>query len=492
MWPPVWYLADFVARSGGPTPPDPVAPPASRRDNVREALDDVYASATWRTGRFVLGSVSWIGRLLRGRRSPAPVRLRVHQLWPAVRGTASSRAKHSTTTEVSLMIGSVEAARISVEVPRRARAAFEIPYPIMPFPIDLSRVRVAGRPDPTARRRGLDRDLQRLTRVVTPAEIADASIRSVIGDETGLRTSVGAGAPVALVSTFRPPGRSPAHLVHLLTELRTCGFRVVVVDTSDEAFFDPELTDLTVHRHNSGWDFASWVTTLRHVPWLMTEPTRILLVNDSCYGPVRPLHRLFEMGDALGVDAWGLTDSWDIDHHIQSYFLVLDRRVISHGALARFVDGYTFPAAKGDIIHEAEVAFTRTLRADGLTVAAVFDVERVMHEHLAGLSSRLDELAALPENRHRTDLGRSADSYELVHALLVADAVRRMEAVNPTHLLWDTLIDLGFPFVKRELVMKNPLGVPFHRTLRSKLANDAVFEMVRADLRSLGQHHSGA
>lgn len=392
-----------------------------------------------------------------------------------------------------MMIGSIEAARIPVEVPPNGRVNFEIPYPVMPFPIDLSRIRIVDRPDPTARRRrGLDRDVRHVARTVTPAEIADASVRSVVGDESALRSCVVSGAPVALVSTFRPTGRSSDHLAHLLRELRRCGYRVIVVDTSDEAFDDPELSDVTVHRHNSGWDFASWVVTFRRLPWLLTEPSRILLVNDSCYGPLRPLHQLFEMGDALGVDAWGLTDSWDIDHHLQSYFLVLDRSVIDTGALARFVEGYSFPAAKGDIIGEAEVAFTRALRAEGLGTGAVFGVERVMHEHLARLAPRLDEIASLPENRQRIAIGRSEDVYELIHAVLVADAVRRMESINPTHLLWDTLIDLGFPFLKRELVLKNPLGVPFHRTLRSKLANDAVYEMVRADLRSVAQHRPGA
>lgn len=86
-------------------------------------------------------------------------------------------------------------------------------------------------------------------------------------------------------------------------------------------------------RENQGFDFGAW----REVYFSLTnaeieEIDEIILCNNSCYGPVFDLSLMWEEMNKRECDFWGIyehPETAKVPRHIQSYFLILKKRVIS-------------------------------------------------------------------------------------------------------------------------------------------------------------------
>lgn len=87
---------------------------------------------------------------------------------------------------------------------------------------------------------------------------------------------------------------------------------------------------------NKGYDFGIYYQVLKRINHF--EFDRIALVNDS-NSLVNTFEDIFKWGDSNNLDFWGLTDSKEKTHgtkifkdtyHIQSHFLVLERKTLPH------------------------------------------------------------------------------------------------------------------------------------------------------------------
>jgi lipopolysaccharide biosynthesis protein len=162
---------------------------------------------------------------------------------------------------------------------------------------------------------------------------------------------------------------------------------------------------LTVLRKpNIGYDFGSWSIALDMIPQIVSAE-RVLLVNDSMVGPFTSLDPILAMFDTTRADVWALTDTKQFGHHLQSYFLGFRHGVLADRPLQAFWASIRQHADKMRIILDYEVGLGRLLRAEGYSTDAAFSNELVVR---AGQ--------------------------------------------NPVILGWKRLLELGFPFVKRELL----------------------------------------
>ena len=108
-----------------------------------------------------------------------------------------------------------------------------------------------------------------------------------------------------------------------------------------------------------------------------------------------------------GADIWGLTDTTQIEHHIQSYCLGFKHQVLREPPLAAFWRGICVEPSRDDVIHRYEIGLGRLLHREAYSLNPAFHYEKVVGD------------------------GR-----------------------NPTIHGWRRLLDMGFPFVKRELLRK--------------------------------------
>ncbi len=168
-----------------------------------------------------------------------------------------------------------------------------------------------------------------------------------------------------------------------------------------------QLCVLVAVRHNEGYDFGSWKAALQLCwPWIEATP-RLILTNDSCYGPIFPLDELFERLGRSHADVVGLTESTLMRPHLQSFFIAYNRRMARTPIFRAFWESVGVWADKRQIVRAYEIGWSALLQQLGYTTEALY-------------MSRYGNLA---------------------------------------HTHWRELIEeCQFPFIKKELLKVNPLG----------------------------------
>ncbi len=77
---------------------------------------------------------------------------------------------------------------------------------------------------------------------------------------------------------------------------------------------------------NEGYDFGLWYKALKTMDTPSYE--RIALVNDSCI-LFKPLNRFMQALESSGADVYGMSVSEAVSRHLQSYFLILNKKAIA-------------------------------------------------------------------------------------------------------------------------------------------------------------------
>jgi hypothetical protein len=266
--------------------------------------------------------------------------------------------------------------------------------------------------------------------------------RNILRMEPGLRPQAGARR-VALYAHYCASGRVSGMVIQQLRAYAAAGFAVVFA-TAAPAIAESDWAEvadvaaLLVHRRNRGLDFGAWADLAGTLGERWPEMDELLLVNDSVLGPIRPLEPVFAGLRGGGEGLFGLTDSWQGGGHLQSYFLLGRGRAVVSEMLA-FMRAAPISASKWLMVQRCEMGLSRHMQRKGFRVAALFGYARLLAaidadaaEGLAHLAGGLGGMRALPKR-----------------------------PLNPVHHLWRPLVSLlGFPFVKTELVRRNPGRLP--------------------------------
>jgi lipopolysaccharide biosynthesis protein len=255
------------------------------------------------------------------------------------------------------------------------------------------------------------------------------------------------------------------YVLAYLKALQDAG-RTIVFITNSPKFSDKEqqkveqFCAMTLWRKNKGYDFGAYADGLKSIGDIAAFST-ITLCNDSAYGPLFALNDIYRRMNTERADIWGLTDSWDTAHHLQSYFLVFHKAALTHPSFQKRWKKYVHVPSKSWVIRKHEIGMASEMRKAGLRSQAVFPYRELLSDFFTrmGDASILEADRLLPS--HRKFLKRIYEHVELGAPL------------NVTHFFWDRLIShFGFPFIKREILQKNPSALP-SLYLWEKLLNDA-------------------
>ena len=165
-------------------------------------------------------------------------------------------------------------------------------------------------------------------------------------------------------------------------------------------------------RPNVGYDFGSWAAMLAAHPGL-SAAGRVVLANDSLVGPFATIAPILGRFDAAECDVWGLIGTNQDGEHLQSHFVGYRDGALQHPAVHDFWQGVRLQRTKLAIIRRYEIGLAPVLRRAGLRVSAGFPWELVVQPRQ-----------------------------------------------NPTIFGWRRLLQWGFPWVKRELVLRPHPQVP--------------------------------
>jgi lipopolysaccharide biosynthesis protein len=242
------------------------------------------------------------------------------------------------------------------------------------------------------------------------------------------------------------------YVCHYLKALCAANFRVYFVSNAPVlpqksiSALKP-LCAKIIHRRNVGYDFGAYKEGVLSIPD-RRGLARLLITNDSVYGPLQPLEQCLSVMSPDDADVWGLTDSYEMRYHLQSYFLLFHRAALQHAAFEKFWKDMPFVGAKWWVIYFGEVGLTQQLTRADLRIRCAFPYEAVVRK----FRSMLRDTRALT----REDTPASHRNY-LQNLLNAADAAIPL---NSTHFFWEVLIGrMGCPFIKRDLLESNPANI---------------------------------
>jgi hypothetical protein len=271
-------------------------------------------------------------------------------------------------------------------------------------------------------------------------------------EQGGGAESVSAGRRIALYVHYARSGRFSRMVCEQLALYRELGFDVVLAsnaETIDEPSWARAAAQCwrVVRRRNVGLDFGGW----RDAAALILQHAaldELLLVNDSVMGPIHPLGPLIERARGLGAGVVGMTESRQGGVHLQSYFVLALGKAATSDTLA-FLMQIRLSTAKWLIVQRGEFGLTRYLLQRGHRVAALF-----------GYASALDLILQNDGERHYVaHLAPQTIRLQNIPAELRQILLRW--PLNPTSHLWRGLPRcMGFPFLKTELIRRNPGRLP--------------------------------
>lgn len=249
----------------------------------------------------------------------------------------------------------------------------------------------------------------------------------IIGDHLGEQIP-GTRSDLCIFAHFDRDNIIDDYVVYYLQALAKLGCETIVVTTAEELAEDEIRKALPfcrqfIIKRNIGYDFASWRTALVAVEDL-SGYERVVVANDSVYGPLQDLGAVFKEMSHRDLSFWGITDSLRYGRHLQSYFMVFERPVLNSLVFRKFWKCLPDYRDKHVVIAQCEVGLSRRLAAAGFNFGAYNPVETVfenMSKEHDGLFWRV-----------------------------------RGHRFNTTHMGWRILLHAGCPFLKVQLLRDNP------------------------------------
>ena len=226
---------------------------------------------------------------------------------------------------------------------------------------------------------------------------------------------------VCLFAHYNPLEQIAQYVITYLEELKNNGFKIFFLSNSHvqeeyRRLLLEKVGDCQIfERENIGADFGAWQWAFEN-NLLPADTDQLLLANDSLFGPIFPLSEVFQnMSTREDLDFWGLTDNYQGGWHLQSYFLLFNRRVFTSPVFKKvFIQNYN-SLNKLELIKNCELQLTASLTAAGFKGVAYIPYESIV------------------------------------------PGFEKWDARNSTHFFWDLLIKkFRFPFIKKELVLQNP------------------------------------
>jgi len=260
-----------------------------------------------------------------------------------------------------------------------------------------------------------------------------------------------AGMKVALIAGWDARGQISSATTHLAQGFANAGFAPVLVSSKSH---DPDWISLnegqlreTFHAvlsaDHTARDFRSWQIAFDSLDGL-ADASELILANDSVVGA------FFDPSDFLaaltqpGVDVRGALESHSPVPHLQSWLLWFGPRVMADRALQRYLSRYEPGLTKRELIESMEVPLAFWFGQQGYEVNAV------------------------------------------ISALSTATAQS-----NPATERWQRLLEMGLPYIKRELLTNAELVQRFPRdqiaqTLERVAIDVDVNELIDESLRQMG------
>lgn len=180
-----------------------------------------------------------------------------------------------------------------------------------------------------------------------------------------------------LFSSYFESIEVPAYIFYFLSQLKPHVGRIIYITTNDKVLSEQDrerlglYVDDVVQVANSGYDFGMWQKVLQshHV---QGEYDELCLVNDSCvcFDSLAPYFNWHQQSQA---DVTGMTLSYDVNRHLQSFFLCVKSSAVT--SVVRYLEGLDLHASSFEqVIEQGELGLSRTLQEQGFSIRGFYEM----------------------------------------------------------------------------------------------------------------------
>ncbi len=99
---------------------------------------------------------------------------------------------------------------------------------------------------------------------------------------------------------------------------------------------DTLVEEIIIQPDNVGFDFYAWSTYMKKNRIKIQSFDSLTLVNSSIIGPISPLKMIYSSMEDF--DYWGMTESYQIRKHLQSYFLFFRKKILTSDYFWQFFE----------------------------------------------------------------------------------------------------------------------------------------------------------
>lgn len=210
------------------------------------------------------------------------------------------------------------------------------------------------------------------------------------------------------------------------------------VNKNDQNEFSKNVR--VVNRVNSGYDFGAYQAGLAILRPLANSIDEIILMNNSVYKLHDSLAPLMSSVRNSEFDVTAITNSKEKGLHLQSYFLHLKKTVLVKDEFWKWFEDLKVSDSRNVTIDKLELPFAHIIESFGLSSGALWDFDNLFDFYFSSPASSL-----LLD--FRSEWGWFVGSKEFLKGKML----------NPTHYMWPHLLELGCPFLKKDLFRNKDL-----------------------------------
>jgi Rhamnan synthesis protein F len=307
---------------------------------------------------------------------------------------------------------------------------------------------------------------------------------------------------VAVFVVFQPRGLAGSILL-TLRHLRSNGYSVLVVSNGPLRLEDRatlcEHASVVLERPNVGYDFGAYRDGIRHLWSLGHDMSRLILMNDSTWFPLRSNDDSLARMEALGADLVGHVFKSEekrkgLHDHLESHLLMVSRDFLQSDDFRRFWSRYPMSNDRTTTIAIGEKGFSQFALRSGWKVQALMG-----RDWLVSVLRQLDDAALKAVLDHTLD-GFTSSTKTAVN---IRRAVARDEPWRDAYLEWvhESLSNTIFFVLSGAFIMpamvyggmgfaKKGRDIPFHMARQELLLLEAsgIVPALDADVRSEIDH----
>ena len=198
---------------------------------------------------------------------------------------------------------------------------------------------------------------------------------------------------------------------------------------------NPDNKIQIIERVNEGYDFGGYRAGMLLIREFSDSLSEVLLINNSMFLLKSSLTELMKEVRDSDFDVTSITSSLEETFHLQSYFLHFKQRALRDSGIWEWFSERETNSNKRTTVTSLEIPFSTEMYALGFTCGAIWDSQQSVNLMYSAAGSNL-----LNEFRRQTGWIVSMRGF--------FDG----QPLNPMHYMWPHLLELGCPFIKKDLV----------------------------------------